>query len=265
MRRNRRIELRVGIFVAVAILVGGTVSFLIGNQRNVFRRKTTFHASFEDVGGLRGGSPVRVAGVTVGTVKSVDFGGDDRIEVSFEVVNSAAELIRGTPEDCTPDHRAARQAARAARDARRRAGDDEGFRSLARLLEDYGKELGEQARRARDEARFEDALGLVERALLFAPDDVDLLLLSAKISSDLGDSKDAARALEAALHRDPAHLQVLFELARLRLLQKDWVAVKDLCTRFLDLARSRPRSEALDEFIGAAERMRRHAEDRLKK
>ncbi|HGY92282.1 MAG TPA: tetratricopeptide repeat protein [Planctomycetes bacterium] len=178
----------------------------------------------------------------------------------------ASSRVRGRTKEAAEQRARIREdAMRAFRDALRLAGDDESFRSLARLLEDYGKELGEQARRARDEARFEDALGLVERALLFAPDDVDLLLLSAKISSDLGDSKDAARALEAALHRDPAHLQVLFELARLRLLQKDWVAVKDLCTRFLDLARSRPRSEALDEFIGAAERMRRHAEDRLKK
>ncbi|NOY91340.1 MAG: MCE family protein [Deltaproteobacteria bacterium] len=121
MRRNRRIEMRVGIFVVVALLVGGSVSFLIGNQRNVFRRKTSFHASFEDVGGLRAGSPVRVAGVTVGTVGAVDFGEDGRIEVSFEVVNSAAALLRGTPEDCTPVQRAARKTAREAREARRRA------------------------------------------------------------------------------------------------------------------------------------------------
>jgi len=178
----------------------------------------------------------------------------------------AASRLRGKTKEVAEQRARIRDdAMRTFRKALKLAGDDENFRSLARLLDDYGKELGGRARRARDEARFEDALGLVERALLFAPDDVDLLLLSAKISSDLGDSEDAARALEAALHRNPAHLQVLFELARLRLLQEDWAAAKDLCVRFLDLARSRPRSEALDEFIGAAERMLGHAEGRLKK
>jgi len=120
MRRNRKIELRVGVFVALAIVIGGSVAFVIGNQRNVFKRKTTFHASFNNVGGLRGGSPVRVAGVTVGTVGRVEFSDSDQIEVTFEVVNSAAELIRGTPAQCTPEQRAARQTEAEARVARRR-------------------------------------------------------------------------------------------------------------------------------------------------
>jgi len=121
MRRNPRAELRVGVFVLVSLVVGGSVAFLIGNQRNVFKRKTSFYASFDDVGGLRAGSPVRVAGVTVGTVGSVEFADDGRIRVDFDIVKSAAELIRGTPEQCTPAERDAHNTAREDLAARRRA------------------------------------------------------------------------------------------------------------------------------------------------
>lgn len=90
-----RSPVRVGVFVVLAILIGGGFTFALGNQANMFSSKTGYHAVFEDVGGLRVGNVVRIAGVTVGTVDEVVFMDDGRVDVSFEVVNSAASLIRG--------------------------------------------------------------------------------------------------------------------------------------------------------------------------
>lgn len=120
MRRNRTTELRVGLFVLIALAVTALVSFVIGKQRNVFETKTTYFVYFDDVGGLRAGSPVRLSGVSVGTVSSVDLQDDGRILVRFRVVDRAAHLIRGTPEQCTLDARLRQDAARRADEGRRK-------------------------------------------------------------------------------------------------------------------------------------------------
>ena len=78
-------EKRVGIFVVVAIVLGSVSAFVIGAQRNVFERKVEFSTVFDDAEGIRPGSPVRVGGVTVGSVTSVEFMQTGRVEIRFTV------------------------------------------------------------------------------------------------------------------------------------------------------------------------------------
>lgn len=92
--QSRGTELRVGIFVVAALLVGGGLIFVIGNQRSVFQSKNTYHAVFDNVGGLRVGSPIRVAGVDVGTVGGVSLLADGKIRVELSVVDDHASLLR---------------------------------------------------------------------------------------------------------------------------------------------------------------------------
>ena len=97
MQTTKGTRFRVGLFVLTAILVGGATAFIVGNQKNVFTTKSTYRASFKDVGGLRSGSPVRMAGLDVGTVLDVEFDTDGHILVELDIINDAAKLIRGTP------------------------------------------------------------------------------------------------------------------------------------------------------------------------
>lgn len=90
----RGTNFRVGLFVSVALLIGGLLAFAIGNQRSVFSAKTDYNAVFENVSGLRPGSPVRIGGVDVGTVSSVELGDDGKIHVTFGVVDDATDLVR---------------------------------------------------------------------------------------------------------------------------------------------------------------------------
>lgn len=98
MSNPRGTELRVGAFVVVALLIGGVLAFVIGSQRNLFQSKTTYTAVFDDIGGLRPGNAVNVAGVSVGSVEGVSFRDDGRVDVTFRVISDAARLIRGNPE-----------------------------------------------------------------------------------------------------------------------------------------------------------------------
>jgi phospholipid/cholesterol/gamma-HCH transport system substrate-binding protein len=94
-RPKRATDFRVGLFVMTALAIGGTVVFAIGTKRNMFESKLVYHVAFRDVGGLAPGSPVRIAGVTVGEVKQVDMRtqqGD--VHVTLRVVRSATRLLR---------------------------------------------------------------------------------------------------------------------------------------------------------------------------
>jgi len=88
------IELKVGVFVFVAILIGSALVFTIGSQNNLFIAQTKYETLFRDVVGLRAGSPVRMAGMNVGTVTEIDIGNDGKIHVIFGVREDKTRFIR---------------------------------------------------------------------------------------------------------------------------------------------------------------------------
>lgn len=87
-------ELKVGIFVTTALVIGGILVFIIGNQSAMFASKVSYEAVFDQVSGLRAGSPVRIAGIDVGTVEEVRFSDEGRIRVRVEVREDASAFVR---------------------------------------------------------------------------------------------------------------------------------------------------------------------------
>ena len=87
-------ELKVGIFVTAALVIGGMLVFVIGNRSAMFTSKVTYEAVFDSVDGLRAGSPVRIAGIDVGTVEGVTFGEDRKIHVTLEVREDSSAFVR---------------------------------------------------------------------------------------------------------------------------------------------------------------------------
>jgi phospholipid/cholesterol/gamma-HCH transport system substrate-binding protein len=77
-------ELRIGVLTIVAIVMAAILIFSITGSRGFFWQRYPLKTRFADVPGLTPGSPVRVAGVEVGTVKTVQLVGQD-VEVGFEV------------------------------------------------------------------------------------------------------------------------------------------------------------------------------------
>lgn len=77
-------ELRIGVLTIVAIIMAAILIFAITGSRGFFWQRYPLKTKFTDVAGLTPGSPVRVAGVEVGTVRTVELVGQD-VEVGFEV------------------------------------------------------------------------------------------------------------------------------------------------------------------------------------
>src|SRR3989304_7004081 len=69
--RELLIKFRVGIFVLVLLLLFVAFVLTIGIQTRVFEAQYPLQAAFRDVQGLVVGAPVRLAGLSVGTVRPV--------------------------------------------------------------------------------------------------------------------------------------------------------------------------------------------------
>ncbi len=90
-------EVKVGGFVFLGMLAVVLVVFLIGDERQLFDSKAHFRVLFSDVEGLRRGSEVRMGGVTVGTVDSVEYSKeakDPTVYVTLGIVQSEAARVR---------------------------------------------------------------------------------------------------------------------------------------------------------------------------
>lgn len=90
-------EIKVGLFIFIAIALAFIVVFSIGSEKQLFDSQYTLYANFRDVGGLREGAPIRLAGVDVGTVSRVWFLDDleeKLVGAELKINTSVKERIR---------------------------------------------------------------------------------------------------------------------------------------------------------------------------
>src|SRR5262245_41793420 len=87
MRRTRshtRSELKIGVLSITAIAIAALTVFLLTGGKGFFWQRFNLKSRFTNVAGLKPGSPVRLAGVEVGSVNAVDLSGE-QVEVVFQV------------------------------------------------------------------------------------------------------------------------------------------------------------------------------------
>jgi phospholipid/cholesterol/gamma-HCH transport system substrate-binding protein len=81
MKPLRSTGVKVGIFMAVMLMVTAALFAVFGRYRG--GPENTYTAVFDDVSSLKSGDSVRVAGVRVGSVTSVDLQPDNTVTVGF--------------------------------------------------------------------------------------------------------------------------------------------------------------------------------------
>ncbi|OGC01027.1 MAG: hypothetical protein A3G35_04240 [candidate division NC10 bacterium RIFCSPLOWO2_12_FULL_66_18] len=94
---ERQMQLRIGALVLVAILLFMGFVLSIGRRSALFEERYSLWTSFSSTEGLTVGAPVRLAGVTVGTVTRVAFGRDPkdrRIILTLTVEQRVRDRIR---------------------------------------------------------------------------------------------------------------------------------------------------------------------------
>lgn len=90
-------HVKVGIFAAATIALFAAVILFLSKSEAIFSSKATLIADFENTSGLIVGSPVRLAGIDIGTVEDIRFtddANDKRVEVVLGVDDKYLDRIR---------------------------------------------------------------------------------------------------------------------------------------------------------------------------
>lgn len=96
--RHKREMINVTIFTVVMLLVAAGLVVVFGQFR--FASTNTYHANFTDASRLKAGEDVRIAGVQVGSIKSVKLKNDNTVDVKFtlneryQLYSSSRAVIR---------------------------------------------------------------------------------------------------------------------------------------------------------------------------
>lgn len=85
-------ELKIGLLTIAALVIAAVLVFSLTGAKGWFWQRYTLKTRFPNVAGLAAGSPVRVAGVQVGSVKDIVFAGE-QVDVVFEVNKTAQSRI----------------------------------------------------------------------------------------------------------------------------------------------------------------------------
>ncbi len=93
---GKSFNLKVGLFVLIALAIFGIFVFFLGGEENFFRRTYVIQTSFTNVAGLAEGAAVRLSGLKIGGVKEILFPeepGKNFILVVMEVTEEGMRRI----------------------------------------------------------------------------------------------------------------------------------------------------------------------------
>jgi phospholipid/cholesterol/gamma-HCH transport system substrate-binding protein len=91
-------QVRVGLLVSGALLILMVFLFFIGSEQKIFARKNEYEVRLENVTGLSQGNPVRMSGVTIGTIRDIKLPQDPKqkqVEILLMIDRNYAERVRG--------------------------------------------------------------------------------------------------------------------------------------------------------------------------
>jgi phospholipid/cholesterol/gamma-HCH transport system substrate-binding protein len=91
-------SIRVGLLVSVALFTLMLFLFFIGSEQKIFARKNEYEVRLENVTGLSQGNPVRMSGVTIGTIRDITLPRDPKqkqVEIILMVDRKYEERVRG--------------------------------------------------------------------------------------------------------------------------------------------------------------------------
>jgi phospholipid/cholesterol/gamma-HCH transport system substrate-binding protein len=88
-------ELKIGIMAVAALLIAATLIVALGGEGGFFWQRYNLKVKFSNAGGVQRGSPVRVSGVTVGSVTDIAFIGSE-VHMELELRDTMQERVRTT-------------------------------------------------------------------------------------------------------------------------------------------------------------------------
>jgi phospholipid/cholesterol/gamma-HCH transport system substrate-binding protein len=85
-------ELKIGVLTITALTIAAVLIFALTGTRGFAWQRYNLKTRLSNVAGLAKGSPVRVAGVEVGSVKAVEFAGE-QVDILFDMRNDLRDRV----------------------------------------------------------------------------------------------------------------------------------------------------------------------------
>jgi phospholipid/cholesterol/gamma-HCH transport system substrate-binding protein len=87
-------KIKIGLFTFMGLLVLVLAIFFIGNRKNLFSSTFTVYGIFKNVSGLQVGNNVRLVGINVGVVQSINIVTDTSARVDLTINNNVRKFIK---------------------------------------------------------------------------------------------------------------------------------------------------------------------------
>jgi phospholipid/cholesterol/gamma-HCH transport system substrate-binding protein len=91
---TRKRSITVGLFVIIGVIIFVVGIVTIGSMKKVFSSNIHATAIFDDVNGLKPGNNIWYSGVKIGTVKTLKFLSNSKVEVVLNIEEKSQEFIR---------------------------------------------------------------------------------------------------------------------------------------------------------------------------
>lgn len=95
---TEKYKVRLGLFIAVGILLFTLAIFFIGKQQNLFNPVFELSANFYNVSGLQIGNNIRFSGINVGIVDNITIINDSTVKVDMLVRKNVQQFIKADSE-----------------------------------------------------------------------------------------------------------------------------------------------------------------------
>lgn len=97
MQPRESVPIKVGIFVFAGVFLAMAIIFMLGSEKQLFKRQYNLTGYFQDISGLRVGAQAQLAGLNVGMVDRIAFSqelGDKKVQVRLSINKEFQERIR---------------------------------------------------------------------------------------------------------------------------------------------------------------------------
>jgi phospholipid/cholesterol/gamma-HCH transport system substrate-binding protein len=98
MDQKKSKYIKLGIFIVAGLALFIFALFYIGSKENLFTTTFDIYSVFENVSGLSQGSSIQFAGISVGTVQSIDIIASDKVKVNMSIVKDVQKFIKKNSE-----------------------------------------------------------------------------------------------------------------------------------------------------------------------
>jgi phospholipid/cholesterol/gamma-HCH transport system substrate-binding protein len=87
-------KVKLGIFLVIGLTILSLGTYFIGESKKLFSNTFRIHSVFKDINGLQVGNNVRFAGMTIGSIESINMLTDTSVQVDMVIDTDKMQFIK---------------------------------------------------------------------------------------------------------------------------------------------------------------------------